>query len=154
MTQAHSTKEWSHLRSNSLELLSSLRSKWLTEGYYASLAWYLSRFVSLRILNTGRTVFRKYYSNRWTTPELQYPNSAWPNSVLQSGCYSTSAHPRELGPLGPFEGCYSCSLHTACRSCLLPAACRSYPPRFPKAGARRHPALALPRGWQRGGQCL
>jgi hypothetical protein len=38
MVQAHSTEEWSHLRSNPLELSSSLRSKRLTEDYYASLA--------------------------------------------------------------------------------------------------------------------
>jgi hypothetical protein len=36
--QAHSTEEWSHLCSNPLELSSSLRSKRLTEGSYASLA--------------------------------------------------------------------------------------------------------------------
>jgi hypothetical protein len=36
--QAHSIEKWSHLRSNPLELSSSLRSKRLTEGYYASLA--------------------------------------------------------------------------------------------------------------------
>jgi hypothetical protein len=38
MAQAYSTEEWFHLRSNPLELSSSLRSKRLTEGYYASLA--------------------------------------------------------------------------------------------------------------------
>jgi hypothetical protein len=38
MAQAHTVEEWSHLRSNPLELSSSLRSKRLTEGYYASLA--------------------------------------------------------------------------------------------------------------------
>jgi hypothetical protein len=38
MAQAYSTEEWSYLRSNPLELSSSLRSKRLTEGYYASLA--------------------------------------------------------------------------------------------------------------------
>jgi hypothetical protein len=36
--QVHSTEEWSYLRSNPLELSSSLRSNWLTEDYYVSLA--------------------------------------------------------------------------------------------------------------------
>ena len=38
MAQAHSSEEWSHPRSNPLKLSSSLRSKRLTEDYYASLA--------------------------------------------------------------------------------------------------------------------
>jgi hypothetical protein len=38
MVQTYCVKKWSHLRSNPLELSSSLRSKRLTEGYYASLA--------------------------------------------------------------------------------------------------------------------
>ena len=38
MAPAHSPEEWSDPRSNPLELSSSLRSKRLTEGYYASLA--------------------------------------------------------------------------------------------------------------------
>ena len=38
MAQAHSSEEWSDPRSNLLELSSSLHSKRLTEGYYASLA--------------------------------------------------------------------------------------------------------------------
>jgi hypothetical protein len=38
MAQAYSIDEWSHLRSNPLEFSSSLHSKRLTEGYYASLA--------------------------------------------------------------------------------------------------------------------
>jgi hypothetical protein len=36
--QTHSAEKWSHLHSKPLELSSSLRSKRLTEGYYASLA--------------------------------------------------------------------------------------------------------------------
>ena len=38
MAQTHSFEEWSDPHSNPLELSSSLRSKQLTEGYYASLA--------------------------------------------------------------------------------------------------------------------
>jgi hypothetical protein len=37
MAQGHSAEDWSHLRSNPLELSFSLRSKRLTEAYYASL---------------------------------------------------------------------------------------------------------------------
>ena len=61
MAQAHSSEEWSHLRSNPLELSSSLRSKWLTEGYYASLALVfksIRRFLSFQYgTKHGCTVF-------------------------------------------------------------------------------------------------
>jgi hypothetical protein len=54
-------REWSHLRSNPLELSSSLRSKRLIECYYVSLALIFKSMKLLRIrimlLNTGAQCF-------------------------------------------------------------------------------------------------
>ena len=61
MAQAHTSEEWSDPRSNPLELSSSLRSKRLTEGYYASLALVfklIRRFLRFQyVVNLGEQCF-------------------------------------------------------------------------------------------------
>jgi hypothetical protein len=84
--QAHSAEEWSHLRRNPLELSSSLRSKRLTEGYYASLALV---FKSVKLPQDSQYSTKHRLHSVSSCPSYSSPNLVWPNSVLQypeSGC--------------------------------------------------------------------
>jgi hypothetical protein len=83
MAQVHSGEEWSHLRSNPLELSSSLRSKRLTEDYYASLALV---FKSVKLPQDSQ------YGNKHLSHSVyamlqgmsnSKPNLARPNSAIQ-----------------------------------------------------------------------
>jgi hypothetical protein len=100
MTQAHSAEEWSHLRSNPLELSSSLRSKWLTENYYASLAlvfklvrpsldsWYSTKLLVCTVVRDATVTGEHYLS--YSTLNLTCPNSVNSNKLLHCPSYSVT----------------------------------------------------------------
>jgi hypothetical protein len=83
-------EEWFHLRSNPLELSSSLRSKRLTEGYYASLAL-VFKSVKLPPTKHGCTVVRDDTVISEQYPSYSKLSSVWSNPLLQCPAYSVRA---------------------------------------------------------------